>query len=182
MLEPGADPVRKVSIIPRGHALGVTFQSPEKDRYGFDEEYLRGRMIGLLGGRAAEELIYGVVTTGAESDLEQATALGRQMVGRWGMSDKVGLVTVLPAEGAGPYGLLGEGATSESTRQLVDGEVRRITDECHERAVTTLTQHREQLDALAHALLEHETLDEPDAYAAAGIPHVPANARAEALA
>jgi cell division protease FtsH len=171
MLEPGADPVRKVSIIPRGHALGVTFQSPEKDRYGFDEQYLRGRMIGLLGGRAAEELVYRAVTTGAESDLEQATALARQMVGRWGMSDKVGLVTVVPAAGAGPYGLLGEGATSERTRQLVDTEVRRIADECHQHALATLGQHREQLDALAHALLEHETLDEPDAYAAAGIPH-----------
>jgi cell division protease FtsH len=171
MLEPGADPVRKVSIIPRGHALGVTFQSPEKDRYGFDQRYLRGRMTGLLGGRAAEELIYGAVTTGAESDLEQATALATRMVGRWGMSDKVGLVTIVPAEGAGPYGLLGEGVTSERTRQLLDTEVRRIADECHQRALETLGEHREQRDALAHALLEQETLDEPDAYAAAGIPH-----------
>ena len=171
MLEPGADPVRKVSIIPRGRALGVTFQSPEKDRYGFDEQYLLGRMTGLLGGRAAEELTYGAVTTGAESDLEQATALARQMVGRWGMSDKIGLVTVLPAEGAGPYGLLGEGVTSEETRHVLDDEVRRITDECHERALNTLRQHHEQLTALATTLLERETLDESDAYAAAGIPH-----------
>ena len=173
MLEPGADPVRKVSIIPRGHALGVTFQSPEKDRYAFDEDYLRGRMTGLLGGRAAEELIYGRVTTGAEADLEQATALARQMVGRWGMSDQVGLVTVLPAEGTGPYGLLGEGITSERTRQILDDEVRRLTDDCHERALSALGEHRDQLEALAHALLEHETLDEPDAYAAVGIPHLP---------
>jgi cell division protease FtsH len=171
MLEPGADPVRKVSIIPRGHALGVTFQSPEKDRYGFDERYLRGRMTGLLGGRAAEELVYGAVTTGAESDLEQATALARRMVGRWGMSDQVGLVSVVPAEGADPYGMLGDGI-SEQTRELLDAEVRRITDESHRRALDTLRAHREQLEALAHALLEHETLDEPDAYAAAGIPHV----------
>ncbi|MGZ4195700.1 MAG: ATP-dependent zinc metalloprotease FtsH [Solirubrobacteraceae bacterium] len=170
MLEPGADPVRKVSIIPRGHALGVTFQSPEKDRYGFDEPFLRGRMTGLLGGRAAEEIVYGAVTTGAESDLDQATALARHMVGRWGMSEKVGLVAVLPPDGSDPFGM-GEGAPSERTRQLVDAEVRRISDECHERAVKTLAEHREQLDALARALLEHETLDEPDAYAAAGIPH-----------
>jgi cell division protease FtsH len=175
MLEPGADPVRKVSIIPRGHALGVTFQSPEKDRYGFDEEYLRGRMTGLLGGRAAEELVYGAVTTGAESDLEQATALARRMVGRWGMSDKFGLVTVVPPEGAGPYGLFGNGGTSERTQQLLDAEVRRITDECHGHALETLRRHRAQLESLAHALLEHETLDEPDAYAAAGIPHGPAS-------
>jgi cell division protease FtsH len=171
MLQPGADPVRKVSIIPRGHALGVTFQSPEKDRYGFDEEYLHGRMTGLLGGRAAEELIYGAVTTGAESDLDQATALARHMVGRWGMSDKIGLVTVVPSDGAGPYGLFGDGITSERTRQMLDSEVKRIADECHQRALRMLRQHRKQLDALAHALLEHETLDEPDAYAAAGIPH-----------
>jgi cell division protease FtsH len=182
MLEPGADPVRKVSIIPRGHALGVTFQSPEKDRYGFDEHFLRGRMTGLLGGRAAEELIYGAVTTGAESDLEQATALARHMVGRWGMSEKIGLVTVLPPDGSDPF-LMGEGAPSERTRQLVDAEIRRISDECHGRAVGMLAEHREQLEALARALLEHETLDEPDAYAAAGVPHAkradPASANAQ---
>jgi cell division protease FtsH len=171
MLEPGADPVRKISIIPRGRALGVTFQSPEQDRYGFDERYLKGRMTGLLGGRAAEELVYGAVTTGAESDLEQATALARQMVGRWGMSDEIGLVTVLAAEGTGPYGLFGEANTSELTRQILDTEVRKIADECHQRALETLRAHREQLDSLAQALLEHETLDEADAYAAAGIPH-----------
>jgi len=170
MLEPGADPVRKVSIIPRGHALGVTFQSPEKDRYGFDERFLRGRMTGLLGGRAAEELIYGAVTTGAESDLDQATALARHMVGRWGMSDKIGLVTVLPPDGTDPF-MMGEGAPSERTRQLVDAEIRRLSDECHTRAVSMLAEHREQLDGLAQALLEHETLDEADAYAAAGVPH-----------
>jgi cell division protease FtsH len=172
MLEPGADPVRKVSIIPRGQALGVTFQSPEKDRYGYDEVYLRGRMTGLLGGRAAEELVYGAVTTGAESDLEQATSLARHMVGRWGMSEAIGLVTVLPADGVGPYALAGE-LVSERTRQAVDDEVRRIADECHAHALEMLREHRQQLDALAHALLEHETLDEMDAYAAAGIPHAP---------
>jgi cell division protease FtsH len=172
MLEPGADPVRKVSIIPRGQALGVTFQSPEKDRYGYDERYLRGRMTGLLGGRAAEELVYGAVTTGAESDLEQATMLARHMVGRWGMSDAIGLVTVLPPDGTGPYALAGE-VVSEHTRQAVDDEVRRLADECHAQALETLRTHRQQLDSLAQTLLERETLDEVDAYAAAGIPHAP---------
>src|SRR5881227_1965392 len=99
MLEPGADPVRKVSIIPRGQALGVTFQSPVSDRYGYDAEYLRGRIVGALGGRAAEEIVYGSITTGAESDLEQITSIARQMVGRWGMSEVVGLVSVLPRPG-----------------------------------------------------------------------------------
>ena len=97
MLTPGADPVRKISIIPRGQALGVTFQSPATDRYGYSATYLRGRIIGALGGRAAEEVVYGDVTTGAETDLDQVSNIARQMVGRWGMSDAIGPVTVLPA-------------------------------------------------------------------------------------
>ena len=96
MLQPGADPVRKISIIPRGRALGVTFQSPSTDRYGYSSDYLKGRLVGSLGGRAAELLIYGDLTTGAESDLEQATRIARAMAGRWGMSDAVGPVSVLP--------------------------------------------------------------------------------------
>jgi cell division protease FtsH len=170
MLEPGADPVRKVSIIPRGHALGVTFQSPDADRYGYSQSYLCGRIVGALGGSAAEELIYGEITTGAESDLEQATRLARQMVGRWGMSEKIGRVSVLPGPGEQqlPFGGV-DGATSERTCELIDEEVKRITDESYERALRTLSEHREQLDSLAAALLAHETLDEPDAYQAAGI-------------
>ena len=99
MLQPGADPVRKISIIPRGQALGVTYQSPVSDRYGYGESYLRGRLIGMLGGRAAEILIYGETTTGPETDLEQATSIARQMVGRWGMSEEVGAISALPRSG-----------------------------------------------------------------------------------
>ena len=99
MLQPGADPVRKVSIIPRGRALGVTLSTPEEDRYGYTADYLRGRIIGALGGMAAEEEVFGVVTTGAESDLENATNIARGMVGRWGMSEQIGPVSVLPNEG-----------------------------------------------------------------------------------
>jgi cell division protease FtsH len=169
MLEPGADPVRKVSIIPRGQALGVTFQSPESDRYGYGARYLKGRIVGALGGRAAEEIMYGDVTTGAESDLEQVTSIARQMVGRWGMSEAVGLVSVLPRQGdASPFPGADGNAPSESTRELVDAEVRRIVDECYTRAVAALRENRSRLDSLAKALLEHETLDERDAYAAAG--------------
>jgi cell division protease FtsH len=170
MLVPGADPVRKVSIIPRGQALGVTFQSPESDRYGYDAGYLRGRIVGALGGRAAEELVYGDVTTGAESDLEQITNIARQMVGRWGMSEAVGLVSVLPRPGneQALFPGVDAGAPSESTRELVDAEVRRIVDECYTRALGLLRENRERLDSLGKALLEHETLDERDAYAAAG--------------
>jgi cell division protease FtsH len=174
MLEPGADPVRKVSIIPRGQALGVTFQSPDSDRYGYGASYLRGRIVGALGGRAAEQLVYGDVTTGAESDLEQVTSIARQMVGRWGMSEAVGLVSVLPRPGTESPFPTGDGnAPAESTRELVDSEVRRIVDECYAQALERLEENRERLDSLARALLEHETLDEHDAYAAAGFDQRP---------
>jgi cell division protease FtsH len=167
MLTPGADPVRKISIIPRGQALGVTFQSPAADRYGYSEKYLRGRIIGALGGRAAEEVVFGDMTTGAESDLDQVSSIARQMVGRWGMSDAIGPVTVLPAPGnESPLGLDG---VAPATKELVDAEVRRMVEDCYEQAVELLRQHREQLDRLAHALLEAETLDEDAAYEAAGI-------------
>jgi cell division protease FtsH len=167
MLTPGADPVRKVSIIPRGQALGVTFQSPQTDRYGYSEKYLRGRIVGALGGRAAEDIVYGDVTTGAESDLDQVTSIARQMVGRWGMSDTIGPVSVLPPPGQeSPFGVDG---VAPATRELVDQDVRRIVDDCYADAVATLREHREQLGRLAHALLDRETLDEDDAYAAAGI-------------
>ena len=166
MLEPGADPVRKVSIVPRGRALGVTFQAPESDRYGYDVSYLLGRITGALGGRAAEEIVYGSVTTGAESDLEQVTRIARMMVGRWGMSEEIGLVSVLPEPGEPVFP--GADGASDATKELVDREVRRIVEGCYQRAVEQLTANRERLDALAAALLEHETLDEGDAYRAAG--------------
>ena len=168
MLEPGADPVRKVSIVPRGRALGVTFQSPEADRYGYGADYLRGRIVGALGGRAAEEIVYGDVTTGAESDLEQVTNIARQMVGRWGMSEQVGLVSVLPRPEDQATMFPGAGAASEATRELIDREVRRIVDECYDKAVAKLRENRDRLESLARTLLERETLDEVDAYRAAG--------------
>ena len=101
LLLPGADPVRRVSIIPRGQALGVTVQTPVDDRFNYGEDYLRGRITGALGGRAAEQLVYGVVTTGAESDLRTVTAIARQMVMRWGMSPKVGSLNFAD-DGEGP--------------------------------------------------------------------------------
>jgi cell division protease FtsH len=183
MLEPGADPVRKVSIIPRGQALGVTFQSPDSDRYGYGASYLRGRIVGALGGRAAEQLVYGDVTTGAESDLEQVTSIARQMVGRWGMSEAVGLVSVLPRPGSESPFLAADGnAPAESTRELVDAEVRRIVDECYAQALERLQENRGRLDSLAQTLLERETLDEGDAYAAAGFDQRPPAAERPAAA
>jgi cell division protease FtsH len=174
MLIPGADPVRKVSIVPRGRALGVTFQAPEADRYGYDAAYLRGRITGALGGRAAEEIIYGDVTTGAESDLEQVTNIARRMVGRWGMSEAIGPVSVLPGPNDEPLLFPGSpGSTSPRTQEIVDDEVRRIIDECYADAVRILREGRDRLESLTRALLERETLDEADAYAAAGVPRGP---------
>ncbi|MFB6576997.1 ATP-dependent zinc metalloprotease FtsH [Streptomyces sp. NPDC056402] len=165
MLQPGADPVRKITIVPRGRALGVTLSTPDADRYAYTEPYLRGRIIGALGGMAAEHVVYDVITTGAENDLEQVTAIVRGMVGRWGMSERIGRLTAIPSDGQGPYGL----SAAPATLDAVDHEMRRIVDECYLEACRLLREHRPQLDALAEALLANETLDEPAAYAAAGI-------------
>jgi cell division protease FtsH len=172
MLTAGADPVRRVTIIPRGQALGVTVQTPQDDRYGYSATYLRGRIVGALGGRAAEDIVYGDVTTGAESDLDQATRIARQMVGRWGMSPAVGPVSVLPPPEQEPT--FGGDGVGPATRELVDAEIRRIIDECYAQAVDTLRANRARLDRLAHALLQRETLDEDEAYAAAGVSRVSA--------
>ncbi|MFM9443471.1 ATP-dependent zinc metalloprotease FtsH [Streptomyces acidiscabies] len=165
MLQPGADPVRKITIVPRGRALGVTLSTPDADKYAYTEEYLRGRIIGALGGMAAEQVVYGVITTGAESDLEQVTNIARGMVARWGMSERVGRLSALPNDAQSAYGL----AAAPQTLDVIDGEMRRIVDECYDEACRKLVEHRGQLDALAEALLESETLEEADAYRVAGI-------------
>ena len=170
MLIPEADPVRKVSIIPRGMALGVTFAAPAADRFSYDEAYLLGKIKVALAGRAAEELVYGDVTTGAESDIQQLTEIARQMVGRWGMSGAIGPVAVLPTNGHGPL-LPATEEVSEHTHRVVDMEVRRIVEAAYDEVSGLLREHRDQLDALADRLMERETLDEADAYAAAGIEH-----------
>jgi cell division protease FtsH len=168
MLTPGADPVRKVSIIPRGLALGVTFSAPDSDRFNYLKPEILGKIKVALGGRVAEEIVFGEISTGAESDIEQLTGLARHMVGRWGMSDALGPVAVLPRDGAGPF-LPGSAEASPETQKLLDEEVRRIVAEAHDEVVGLLTENRSRLDALANALLERETLDEDDAYAAAGV-------------
>jgi cell division protease FtsH len=168
MLTPGADPVRKVSIIPRGQALGVTLSTPEDDRFNYSEEELRAKIRVSLGGRVAEEIVYGEPTTGAESDIQQVTMIARGMVQRWGMSDRVGFVTVAPQDGQNLL-LPGAEPASDATQELVDAEVRRIVEEEHRAVTELLSENRHRLDALADALLERETLDEADAYAVAGI-------------
>jgi cell division protease FtsH len=169
MLTEGADPVRKVSIIPRGLALGVTFAAPESDRFNYREPEVRAKIKVALGGRAAEDVVFGETSTGAESDIQQLTELARQMVGRWGMSEAIGPVAVIPRDGQGPL-LPGVAEVAPETQKLVDDEVRRVVEESHREVVALLEEHRKQLDSLANALLEHETLDEDDAYAAAGVP------------
>jgi len=168
MLQPGADPVRKVSIIPRGRALGVTLSTPDTDRYGYDANYLRGRIIGALGGMAAEQEVFGIVTTGAESDLEMVTRIARSMVGRWGMSERIGTLSVLPSEGDPRMA-----GVSDELLNAVDEEVRRITDECYAVARRLLRENRDKLDNIVVRLLARESLDEPEIYEAAGIPRPP---------
>ncbi|MFM9498698.1 ATP-dependent zinc metalloprotease FtsH [Streptomyces galilaeus] len=165
MLQPGADPVRKITIVPRGRALGVTLSTPDADRYAYTEEYLRGRIIGALGGMAAEHVVYDMITTGSENDLEQVTTIVRGMVARWGMSGRVGRMSALPGDAQQAYGL----SAAPRTLDAIDDEMRRVVDECYEEACRKLRDHRGQLDALAQALLENETLDEADAYRIAGV-------------
>src|SRR5450759_744038 len=150
LLIPGADPVRKVTIIPHGGSLGVTVQSPIDDRFNYGEDYLRARIVGALGGRGAEQLIYGVVSTGAANDLQQVTLIAREMVMRWGMSSTIGPLAF--AED-GQNGFSMARPYSEATAREVDLEVKRIADECFAEAVRLLTENRNRLDALASALL-----------------------------
>jgi cell division protease FtsH len=165
MLTPGADPVRKVSIVPRGQALGVTLSSPDVDRFNYSRAELEARVRMSLGGRAAEEVVFGDQTTGAEGDIAQVTALVRHMVGRWGMSDKIGMVAVLPSDGGNPWGEI----ASPRTLELLDEEVRRTVETAYSDVVALLTAERSRLDTLVEALLERETLDQIDAYRLAGL-------------
>jgi cell division protease FtsH len=165
LLIPGADPVKKLTIVPRGLSLGSTYSQPIDDRYNYPESYLRGRITLALGGRAAEEVAYGAVTTGAESDLQQVNQLARSMVARFGMSPKLGPIN-LTQPGDGPAAVE---HFSEETAKLLDEEVRRIVDECHRESVRLLTENRDRLDRLAEAVLRKDTLDQDEIYAAAGI-------------
>lgn len=176
LLVPGADPVHRVTIVPRGQALGVTYQRPDSDRYNYPEGYLRARIVGILGGRAAEEIVYGTKTTGAENDIEQATAIARMMVTRWGMSEKLGTVQLASRENpflGGQGGFDGAKPFSEETARTIDAEVSRIIRESHEEAKRLIVEHRVQLDALAQALVAKETLGEEEILQVTGLPPAP---------
>jgi cell division protease FtsH len=175
LLVPGADPVHRVTIVPRGQALGVTYQRPQNDRYNYPEAYLHARIVGMLGGRAAEEVVYGTRTTGAENDIEQATQLARNMVARWGMSDRLGMVQF--ASKQNPYlgnTYAGSREFSEETARIIDAEVQRIIAESHQEALRLLREHRRALDAMVEALLVRETLDEKEILEVTGLPPAPA--------
>lgn len=173
LLVPGADPVNRVSIVPRGQALGVTYQRPDKDKYNYEEEYLRARIIGILGGRSAEEVVFGTKTTGAENDIQQATEIARAMVTRWGMSKELGLIQLSGPRNEYLGVSAGQQAYSEDTAKRIDAEVVRIIQECHDEAKKLLREHRKALDALAMALLEKENLNEEEILKATGLPPAP---------
>ena len=161
LLSEHADPVTKVTIVPRGQALGVTMSTPLDDRYNYSKEYLLTQIVTALGGRAAEEVVIGRITTGAENDLQRVTALARQMVTRWGMSEKLGTVSF--SERGSPFAVGGEtGAPtdySETTAETIDDEVDRIVRSCYARSVDLLKTHRPTLDRIAQELRRNEVID-----------------------
>ena len=160
-LTPGTDPVHKVTIIPRGRALGVTYQLPIDDRLNYPRDYLVGRLAVLMGGRASEELAIGEITTGAENDLKEAAKLARSMVTKWGMSEELG-VLALPSDSENPflgYELTQHREIGEGLATQVDLATRRIVEEAHQKALRLLRENRDLLDQLANSLLEQETLD-----------------------
>jgi cell division protease FtsH len=160
---PGLDPVHKVTIVPRGRALGITASLPEEDRHSYTKDWMEGQLAMLFGGRVAEEMIFGSedVTTGAGNDIERATDMARRMVTQFGMSDVIGLVAVGDGEHEVFLGreISQRRQVSEHTARLVDQEVKRILDDAHGRARTVLEEHRDLLESIAQALLERETLD-----------------------
>jgi cell division protease FtsH len=174
LLVPGSDPVRRVSIVPRGMSLGATWQLPVDDRTSYGEDYLKARITSALGGRAAEQLVYGVVTTGAENDLQQVTEIARRMVLRWGMSKKLGPISFVAPQDEGLPPAFQHQPYSEATSETIDAEVRRIVEECHGEAERLLAEHRAALEALAQALLQAESLDEHEIRKATGLDATPA--------
>ena len=157
---PGTDPVHKVSIIPRGRALGVTMQLPGEDRHNYSKEYLRNNMAVLMGGRVAEEVVLNQLTTGASNDIERATKTAHNMVCMWGMSDKLGPMSFGDNQEQVFLGreLIHNKNYGEETAKLIDSEVRRFVEEAHEKATSLVKENRELLDAIAMALLERETI------------------------
>src|SRR5438270_97087 len=161
LLSEHADPVTKVTIVPRGQALGVTMSTPLDDRYNYSKEYLLTQIVTALGGRAAEQVAIGHITTGAENDLQRVTAIARQMVTRWGMSERLGTISFSEREDPFAGTVLSSGSReySEQTANIIDEEVNRIVKRAYNRAINLLSEHRETLNGIARSLRLHETLD-----------------------
>jgi cell division protease FtsH len=161
LLQEEVDPVTKVTIVPRGQALGVTQYTPLDDRYNYSKEYLEAQLVTALGGRAAEQLAIGRITTGAENDLQRVTAIARQMVTRWGMSERLGTISFSERDDpfAGTAIVTGSREYSEQTAGIIDEEVNRIVKSAYDRAIALLSSHRETLDGIARSLRLRETLD-----------------------
>jgi cell division protease FtsH len=184
---PGLDPIHKVTIVPRGRALGITASLPQEDRHSYTKDWLEGQLCMLFGGRVAEEMVFGPekVTTGAGNDIERATQMARRMVTRFGMSDVVGLMAVGDSDQEVFLGreIHQRRDVSEHTAQLVDREVKRILDEAHQQAREVLEREEQLLQAIAEALLERETLDGHDVHLLAeGKPLPPPKREVESLA
>ncbi len=147
--------------MPRGQALGVTQYTPLDDRYNYSQEYLEAQLVTALGGRAAEQVALGHITTGAENDLQRVTAIARQMVTRWGMSERLGTISFSERDDpfAGAALATGSREYSENTASIIDEEVNRIVKWAYDRAIALLTEHRQTLDYIARSLRLHETLD-----------------------
>ena len=174
----GSDPIHKVTIIPRGRALGVTASLPEQDRHNYTKDWLLGRLAMLYGGRAAEEIIFGAdkITTGASNDIERATQLARRMIAVFGMSDKIGPIMIAQPEQEVFLGrdILRHDNISERTAQIVDEEIKTLAETAYEQALKLLSDNFELLDLMATELLNRETLDAEDVLAlAAGTPLPP---------
>jgi cell division protease FtsH len=160
-LLPKCDPVHKVTIIPRGRALGVTMSLPERDRYGYDKEFMLQQIAMLFGGRAAEEVFLNQMTTGASNDFERATHLARDMVTRYGMTEALGPMVYAENEGEVFLGrsITKTTNTSEATMQKIDLEIRRILDEQYALAIRLLNENRTKVENMVNALMEFETID-----------------------
>ncbi|MGQ0572221.1 MAG: ATP-dependent zinc metalloprotease FtsH [Armatimonadota bacterium] len=161
---PGADPPHKVTILPRGMALGYVMYAPAEDKYTYTRQEIMARITAGLGGRVAEEIVFGEVTTGAQNDFEQATELARKMVTEYGMSTKLGPLSLGKRHGPVFLGrdLVESRNYSEEIAYEIDKEIRRIIDECYEKARVILLAHRDVLDRFAKALLEHESIEAED--------------------
>jgi cell division protease FtsH len=174
---PNTDPIHKVTIVPRGQAMGVTQQVPEREKYIYPKEYMLNRLAVMMGGRAAEQVVAGIVTSGAADDLKQATILARRMVLEWGMGESLGEMAIAESheDGGMGYGLFQRPEYSEETARQVDEEIKKILKEAYDRAVEVLREHRDGLDRVAEDLLEKEEVPGKEVLALVGVakPQVP---------